>query len=179
MHWPSFRVLSAMVPRPAVRRRLPPAWRRASWGITCTKTASSSAVGMASSQRALKIPSVMWDCWAVRGCAKPIKRSCGSCCRSRKAAAVEDRDYLQEVTFIPYSCAASCSHPESCAFVGAADADGLSCAPFVGFCPQCGAFAGDLRFGVYIVLAYFFNSCGKHFQIPPFGKQATEKSKGV
>ncbi len=83
------------------------------------------------------------------------------------------------MTFIPYSCAASCSHPESCAFVGAADADGLSCAPFVGFCPQCGAFAGDLRFGVYIVLAYFFNSCGKHFQIPPFGKQATEKSKGV
>ena len=34
MHWPSFRVLSAMVPRPAVWRRSPPAWRRASWGIT-------------------------------------------------------------------------------------------------------------------------------------------------
>lgn len=94
MRWPSFRVLSAMVPRPAARRRSHPAWRRASWGITCTKTASSSAVGMASSQRVLKIPSVMWDCWAVRVCAKPIKRSCGSCCRSRKAAAVEDRDYL-------------------------------------------------------------------------------------
>ena len=30
----------------------------------------------------------------VKVCAKPIKRSCGSCCRSRKAAAVEDRDYL-------------------------------------------------------------------------------------
>lgn len=91
---PSFRVLSAMVPRPAVRRRSPPAWRRVSWGITCTKTASNSAVGMASSQRALKIRSVMWDCWAVRVCAKQTKRSCGSCCRSRKAAAVEDRDYL-------------------------------------------------------------------------------------
>ena len=63
-------------------------------GITCTKTASNSAVGMASSQRALKIRSVMWDCWAVRVCAKQTKRSCGSCCRSRKAAAVEDRDYL-------------------------------------------------------------------------------------
>ena len=61
----------------------------------------------------------------------------------------------------------------------AADADGLSRALFVGFCPKCGAFAGDLRLGVYIVLAYFFNSCGKHFQIPPCGKQATEKPKGA
>ncbi len=54
MHWPSFRVLSAMVPRPAVWRKIASSVEAGILGSHIQKTASSSAVGMASSQRALK-----------------------------------------------------------------------------------------------------------------------------
>ena len=49
-----------------------------------------------------------------------------------------------------------------------ADTGGLSLALFVRLRPECSALAGNLRLCVYIILSYFFDSCGKHVSFPPF-----------